>query len=89
MHANQGTKTNETQLFPWIRLRSTVCMLAKSLDNRMGALSADLTSEVLQKIPLSFDQSCDHWRGLYIAALEQFDLHNKVITDAARPQEEK
>ncbi|MEJ2389593.1 MAG: helicase-related protein, partial [Chromatiaceae bacterium] len=45
--------------------------------------------EVLKKIPLSFDQACDRWRGLYQAALEQYETQSKVITDATRAQEEK
>ena len=45
--------------------------------------------EVLKKIPLSFDQACERWRGLYQAALEQFQTQNKVIADAARPPAEK
>lgn len=65
----------------------------------MGSLGDDLSDadwysegwldEVLKKIPLSFDQACERWRGLYQAALEQFQTQNKVIADAARPPEEK
>jgi hypothetical protein len=65
----------------------------------LGSIGDDLASadwysdgwldEVLKKIPLSFDQACDRWRGLYQAALEQYETQSKVITDATRAQEEK
>jgi ATP-dependent helicase YprA (DUF1998 family)/very-short-patch-repair endonuclease len=45
--------------------------------------------EVLTRIGQSFDQTCDRWRGLYRAALAQFQLQNQIIQDASRSARDK
>jgi very-short-patch-repair endonuclease len=45
--------------------------------------------EVLNQIVLTFDMTCNRWRGLYKAAMSQRELQNKLIGDATRPSFEK
>jgi len=45
--------------------------------------------EVMQQVSRSFDLACERWRGLYIAALRQRELQNKIIGDVTRSVQEK
>ena len=47
------------------------------------------TEETISQISLSFDQSCERWRGLYNGALNQAQLQTKIIHDATRSSKEK
>ncbi len=40
--------------------------------------------EILLQIPHSFNQACNRWRELYLAALKQREIQNKIIGDASR-----
>jgi very-short-patch-repair endonuclease len=44
----------------------------------------DLLDTTMQTIVQSFDQTCNRWRGLYLAALEQAKLQTRIIHDASR-----
>ena len=46
-------------------------------------------SDVLSQAALNFDRSCDRWRGLYRAALNQSEIHHRIIRDASRSADEK
>lgn len=46
-------------------------------------------SEVLTHIPISFEQACERWRGLYIAALKQAQNQDQIIRDATRAPADK
>ena len=39
--------------------------------------------EVFTHIPVSFEQACDRWRGLYLSALRQAQHQSKIIQNAA------
>ena len=45
--------------------------------------------DVLTRLSQEFNRACDRWRGLYKAALAQFQLQNQVIQDASRPARDK
>lgn len=45
--------------------------------------------EVLSQVCMSFDRTCDRWRSLYRAALEQATVQGKIILNAARSYEDK
>jgi hypothetical protein len=45
--------------------------------------------DVLTRLGQEFNRACDRWRGLYKAALAQFQLQNQVIQDASRPARDK
>ncbi len=49
----------------------------------------DWLSDILNQIPLQFDQACERWRGLYKAALFQRELQHRVIIDASRSHTDK
>ncbi|MFM7537366.1 MAG: helicase-related protein, partial [Acidimicrobiales bacterium] len=44
---------------------------------------ADWLAGVLNAITLAFEQACQRWRGLYRAAMTQFDAQNRIIADAS------
>lgn len=46
-------------------------------------------AQVLNQIGEAFDRTCDRWRGLYQAALNQREIQNRIIGDASRPQHVK
>lgn len=45
--------------------------------------------EVLDRIPSSFEQACDRWRGLYRSALSQAKAQTEIILNASRSQSDK
>jgi very-short-patch-repair endonuclease len=45
--------------------------------------------EVLDQIPLAFEQACDRWRSLYRAALAQQVAQNRIIKDASSSPDAK
>ncbi|MEW6273407.1 MAG: DEAD/DEAH box helicase [Thermodesulfobacteriota bacterium] len=45
--------------------------------------------QVVEHVPLSFQQACDRWRSLYRAALAQQVAQNKVIKDASSSPDAK
>ena len=47
------------------------------------------TREMLDQIERAFDSACEHWRGLYRAAMRQRELHHKIIGDHSRPEAER
>lgn len=46
-------------------------------------------SEAMSKIERKFEDSCERWRSLYRAAVEQRDAQNLVISDASRSQKDR
>lgn len=44
---------------------------------------------VLNSLPQTFERACERWRNLYLAALQQQVLNNRIITDATRPVADK
>lgn len=46
-------------------------------------------NSVFEQCALSFDEACNRWRGLYRAARDQWDAQNRVISDHARPIQDK
>jgi len=42
-------------------------------------------TQVFDQIPFRFEEACNRWRDLYMAALKQRDLQNAIIGDASRP----
>ena len=44
--------------------------------------------EVFDQLERSFDFACERWRSLYRSAMRQQALHNKIILDRMRPDEE-
>ena len=44
---------------------------------------------VLNSLPQTFERACERWRNLYLAALQQQVLNNRIITDATRPAADK
>jgi len=40
--------------------------------------------EVITHIPISFEQACERWKGLYLSALRQAQKQDKIIRDASR-----
>ena len=45
--------------------------------------------EVISNLKLSFELSCERWRGLYSAALEQAKVQSQIIQDASRSPQDK
>lgn len=45
--------------------------------------------EVLSQIELSFDRTCNRWRGLFRAALKQAQAQDRIIRDASRSQKDE
>ncbi|HXG08670.1 MAG TPA: DEAD/DEAH box helicase [Gemmataceae bacterium] len=45
--------------------------------------------EVLGQVGRQFDQTCERWRGLYRAALDQATAQDRIIRDASRPLADK
>jgi len=72
----------------WQRARAMLATLETDLANA-DWYGPSWLEEVLKKIPLSFEQACERWRGLYRAALEQSIRQDAVIRDASRPAGEK
>jgi len=44
---------------------------------------------VLSQIDLQFNQSCERWRNLYRAAMNQLEVQHKIIKDASRSTQDK
>lgn len=42
-------------------------------------------AENISHIPISFNDSCERWRNLYISALRQAQKQDKIIRDSSRP----
>lgn len=49
----------------------------------------DWLDDVLSRLPQSFSESCDRWRSLYKAAVQERQRQNKVIGDHSRPQTDR
>lgn len=49
----------------------------------------DWLNDILNQLPMQFQQSCERWRGLYKAALRQQEVQNKIILDVSRKQSDK
>jgi len=49
----------------------------------------DWLNDILNQLPMQFQQSCERWRGLYKAALRQQEVQNKIILDVSRSQSDK
>lgn len=49
----------------------------------------DWLNDILNQLPMQFEQSCERWRGLYKAALRQQEVQNKIILDVSRKQSDK
>jgi ATP-dependent helicase YprA (DUF1998 family)/very-short-patch-repair endonuclease len=45
--------------------------------------------EVLNQVSLRFDRTCDRWRDLYRAALNEQEMQNRIIRDASRSPQDK
>ncbi|MDO9530028.1 MAG: DEAD/DEAH box helicase [Syntrophales bacterium] len=64
----------------------------KSIENDLSI--ADWHSEgwledTLNKVLLSFEQSCERWRSLYRSAAKQRETQHKIISDASRSIDDK
>lgn len=46
-------------------------------------------SEVLDRIELTFDASCERWRSLYRSAFRQREIHHRIIADQSRPEADR
>lgn len=46
-------------------------------------------AEVLDQVERSFDSACARWRSLYRSAVNQRELHHRIIGDPARPEIER
>ncbi len=46
-------------------------------------------SETMNKIERQFEDSCERWRSLYRAAVDQRDAQNLIISDASRSQKDR
>jgi len=49
----------------------------------------DWLSDMMNRLPMQFEQACERWRGLYKAALRQQEVQNKIILDVSRGQSDK
>ncbi|MGH9766729.1 MAG: helicase-related protein, partial [Blastocatellia bacterium] len=49
----------------------------------------DWLDEVLNQVSLRFDRTCDRWRELYRAALNEQETQNRIIRDASRSPQDK
>lgn len=58
--------------------------LAKSIWHRHGWLE-----DVLARIPQSFNQACNRWRGLYRSAVYQRNHQHTIIGDHSRPADDR
>ncbi|MHB1042627.1 MAG: helicase-related protein, partial [Eubacteriales bacterium] len=45
--------------------------------------------DVLNRVPRTFEKACDRWRDLYLAALHQREVQNRIIGDATRSADDK
>lgn len=45
--------------------------------------------QILNQVPLKFEEACNRWRGLYKAALKQRQIQNSIVGDASRSAENK
>jgi ATP-dependent helicase YprA (DUF1998 family)/very-short-patch-repair endonuclease len=51
--------------------------------------SADWLDQTINKVPLSFQDACERWRGLYRSAYEQARTQSQIVVDASRSAEDK
>ncbi len=66
-------------------------LLATLRDELSGAdwYSDGWLDQVMAHVPLSFDQACERWRGLYRSALAQVNQQSRIILDASRTHTER
>ncbi|HOH98170.1 MAG TPA: DEAD/DEAH box helicase [Candidatus Cloacimonadota bacterium] len=68
---------------------------AKIISSIEGSLTGsiwytpDWLSDMMNQLPMQFEQACERWRGLYKAALRQQEVQNKIILDVSRGQSDK
>jgi len=70
------------------RAEGIIDTIAVHLQNSIW-YSPDWLSDVLNQIPLQFEQACERWRGLYKAALFQREFQHRIIIDASRSHTDK
>ncbi|MDD2229435.1 MAG: DEAD/DEAH box helicase [Candidatus Cloacimonetes bacterium] len=51
--------------------------------------SPDWLSDMMNELPMQFEQACERWRGLYKAALRQQEVQNRIILDVSRGSTDK
>jgi len=51
--------------------------------------TGDWLEQIFKQVVHGFDVACERWRGLYTAALHQFNRQSSIIKDASRSQQEK
>ncbi|WP_058307349.1 DEAD/DEAH box helicase [Gracilibacillus massiliensis] len=53
------------------------------------SLDEEKLTNILNRVPLEFDEACNRWRDLYKAALKQRRIQDAIIVDASRTQRDK
>jgi len=71
-----------------IRAKQILDGLKNDLQN-CGWYAPTWLSETMNKIECQFEDSCERWRSLYRAAVEQRDAQNLIISDASRSQKDR
>ncbi|NCC06002.1 MAG: hypothetical protein EOM37_18635, partial [Proteobacteria bacterium] len=71
-----------------IRTKEILDGLASELQG-CGWFAPTWLSEAMSKIERKFEDSCERWRSLYRAAVEQRDAQNLIISDASRSQKDR
>jgi ATP-dependent helicase YprA (DUF1998 family) len=57
--------------------------------DKAGWYHGNWLERTLEQVEERFDQACTRWRELYLSALKQWELQNKIIGDASRSQKDK
>ncbi|MFN7826959.1 MAG: DEAD/DEAH box helicase [Acidobacteriota bacterium] len=71
-----------------VRARQVLATIRGQLD-QAGWYSDDWLDEILRQAAERFDRTCDRWRDLYRAALNEQEIQSRVIRDASRSAEDK
>jgi ATP-dependent helicase YprA (DUF1998 family) len=77
---------------PRVRARAAADRVLHDIEPIFGASTwwtSEWVDEVLNAIPLQFDQACARWRDLYHAAKSQFEFQNAVIGNVSRTAADK
>lgn len=72
----------------FLRAKRILAALNEQLEGKLE-FGEDRIRETLNQIHLTFERACERWKGLYRAALQQYQVQNRIIADASRPTQDK
>jgi ATP-dependent helicase YprA (DUF1998 family)/very-short-patch-repair endonuclease len=81
-------EANEPRHKTQVRAKTVLAGISEKLANA-GWYTERWLSDVLNRIPRTFEQACQRWRDLYLAAVKQRESQNRIIGDASRSADDK